>query len=130
MNPGEPSQATIETRDNGLALVGDFDIFLSEQLRARIDACATDGGRIVLDLRRCSYIDSTILTVIVRAVNKYAGRLEMIVPASGNVARILSITKLDGQLPLIEERHDAAVQVVGRTGDTDAPFANRVGDNS
>jgi len=97
----EPSLSTIEERENGLALVGDFDIFLSGELEERIRARASAGGRFAVDLMRCTYLDSTILTVLVRAANAYEGQLDVIAPASGNVARILSITKLDRYLPLI-----------------------------
>ena len=101
MNVREPSHSTIEAREDGLALVGDFDIFLSGDLKERIDACAFAGGRFVLDLTRCTYVDSSILTVLVRAANAYPGQLEMVAPSSGNVARIFSLTKLDRLLPLI-----------------------------
>ncbi len=97
----DASGTAIERRENGLALVGDFDIFHSGDVAAAIDERASSGAAFTVDLTRCTYVDSTILSVLVRAANSYAGRLEMIGPTGGNVARILSLTKLDRILPLI-----------------------------
>lgn len=101
MDLHEPSGATIEQRANVLALIGDFDLFSAGDLEARINDCAASGEPLLLDLSQCTYVDSTILTVLVRATNAYGSRLEIIAPQSGNVARVLSITKLDRFLPLV-----------------------------
>jgi anti-anti-sigma factor len=97
-----PLGALIEEREHGLALVGDFDLFWAPEVEARIDACAASADACIsLDLTNCTYVDSTILTVLVRAANAYEGRLEIIAPRSGNVARIFALTKLDRFLPLV-----------------------------
>lgn len=101
MEVRDRSAATIDRREHVLAMVGEFDIFLSAELESQINDCIASTGRVALDLRQCTYVDSTILTVLVRAVNKYRTQLEMIGPPGGNVARVLSITKLDRFLPFI-----------------------------
>ncbi len=97
----EPTAATIEETKNGVALVGDFDLFYRDELESRINASASPGEPLRIDLTHCTYVDSTILTVFVRAAKAYGDRLEIIAPSSGNVARILALTKLDTYLPLV-----------------------------
>ncbi len=101
MESHQPSGATIEQRHNALVLVGDFDIFSSGELEEQIHARASSGDPLSIDLTQCTYVDSTILTVLVRAANAYGDRLEILAPSSGNVARILALTKLDRYLPLV-----------------------------
>ena len=97
----EPPSAEIEQRENVLALIGDYDIFSSGELEAKINAELSSGATLRLDLTQCTYVDSTILTVFVRAAKAYGDQLEIVAPSTGNVARVLSLTKLDRFLPLI-----------------------------
>lgn len=90
-------------QDGVFALVGDYDIFSSRDLASQIDSLAQRGARLFLDFTRCTYIDSSILTVLVRAVRNYGDTLQMIVPPQGNVARILSITQLDQIFPIVTQ---------------------------
>ena len=101
MEVHEPSSPSIEQRENVLALAGDFDIFSSGEVEEKINARMSSGEPLRLDLSQCTYVDSTILTVLVRAANAYGDRLEILAPTSGNVARVLALTKLDRYLPLI-----------------------------
>jgi anti-anti-sigma factor len=97
----EPTASTVEQQDNRPALVGDFDIFLSGELESKINEFASSGGPLCIDLTDCTYVDSTILTVLVRAAKSYGDRLEIVAPSTGSVARILALTKLDTYLPLV-----------------------------
>ena len=87
--------------DGALAVVGEFDIFSSEELAYQIEERARKGQSLCLDFTRCTYIDTSVLTLLVRAAKTHGDRLQMIVPAGSVVARILSITQLDRVLPIV-----------------------------
>ena len=97
------SQAALEEAVDSarvLALIGDLDLFKAEDFEAQVRALASGGDPLCLDFSECTYVDSSILTVLVRVVRSYGSQLEMIVPSNGNVARILSITQLDRLFPI------------------------------
>lgn len=100
-------QETMETADGAvesaevLALVGDYDIFSARDLESQIRSIAERGLTVALDFTQCTYVDSSILTVLVRAVRSYGDQLHMLVPKNGNVARILSVTQLDSFFPIV-----------------------------
>lgn len=84
-----------------LSLIGEYDIFSSKDLESQLLTRLSHGRSLTLDLTRCTYIDSTILSVLVRVVSGHGDRLRMIVPSQGNVARILSVTQLDRYFPIV-----------------------------
>lgn len=86
-----------------LHVFGEVDLTNVEELRSAIDSAAANGLHVVVDLDTCSYIDSTILSVLMRASETYAGRFQIVVPAAGIVRRIFTITSLIGQLPVIDK---------------------------
>jgi anti-anti-sigma factor len=86
-----------------LHVFGEVDLTNVEELRGAIDRAAADGLHVIVDLATCSYIDSTILSVLMRASETYAGRFQIVVPAGGIVRRIFTITSLIGQLPVIDK---------------------------
>ncbi|HTA37596.1 MAG TPA: STAS domain-containing protein [Candidatus Acidoferrales bacterium] len=93
-----------ESRPEGeiLHVFGEVDLTSVDELRSAIDRCAANGLHVIVDLEPCTYIDSTILSVLMRASETYAGRFQIVVPPSGIVRRVFTITSLIGQLPVIE----------------------------
>ena len=95
----------LESRPEGeiLHVFGEVDLTSVDELRSAIDRAAAGGPHVIVDLEPCTYIDSTILSVLMRASDTYAGRFQIVVPPSGIVRRVFTITSLIGQLPVIEK---------------------------
>lgn len=84
-----------------LHVSGELDVFFAPRLQEVIDRHDATGRALHIDLRACRYMDSTILSVLVRAAKRYGSRLTIAAPESGAIARILSITQLDRHLPIV-----------------------------
>ena len=95
----------LESRPEGeiLHVLGEVDLTSVDEVRSAIDRSAAQGINVIVDLEPCTYIDSTILSVLMRASETYAGRFQIVVPPSGIVRRVFTITSLIGQLPVIEK---------------------------
>jgi anti-anti-sigma factor len=85
-----------------LRVFGEIDLTSVEQLRDAIERSAANGAHIIVDLSPCTYIDSTILSVLIRASETYAGRFQIAVAPAGIVRRVFTITSLINELPIID----------------------------
>jgi anti-anti-sigma factor len=99
----------LESRSEGeiLHVFGEVDLTSVDELRSAIDGAAANGLNVIVDLEPCTYIDSTILSVLMRASETYAGRFQIVVPPAGIVRRVFTITSLIGQLPVIDKLSDS-----------------------
>jgi anti-anti-sigma factor len=108
------SQFTVEAR-NGLAIVhgsGELDAFSAPELE-RIVENVRDAGHVVLDFERVSFLDSTILGLVVRCsreVDACGGALRVVLPAS-TARRIFEITTLDRVLPVADSCETAVAEL-------------------
>ena len=88
-----------------IRLDGELDLAGCPGLELALEeAEASQGGRIILDLERVTFIDSTGLTALLSAGRRSAAngnRLE-ITRGGGQVADMLRLTALDQTLPLID----------------------------
>jgi anti-anti-sigma factor len=89
-----------------VVLAGELDIASTERLEQELAAIERNArGTLVLDMRQVEFIDSTGLRTLI-AANERArsgGRRLAIVPGSNAVERLLSVTKLDQRLELVED---------------------------
>jgi anti-sigma B factor antagonist len=87
---------------------GELDAFAAPALSSELDAVRGRGG-VVVDLSRVSFMDSTILGLVVRATRELdeAGTQVRIVLPSGPARRIFEITALDTVLPVADTRGSA-----------------------
>lgn len=94
-----PSVSSVSVSD-GIATVvvdGEIDLATVGQLRAALGDAARTASATVLDLTAARYFDSAA----VKAVYEHAAELrEIIVPAGGIVARVLTISGLDQHVPV------------------------------
>lgn len=95
----------------GLAVVeagGELDAYTAGDLRAAL-AEAMACSRVVVDLGSASFLDSTALGVVIRAMRDIdeAGGVALVVLPRGPARRIFEITTLDKVLPLADSRDDA-----------------------
>jgi anti-sigma B factor antagonist len=107
---GSMHRVTVD-RSDAVAVVaakGELDAYSAPDL----DAAFADVGaetRVVVDLTKTSFLDSTALGAVVRAlraVDERGGRALVVLPR-GPARRIFEITALDGALPVAESRAQA-----------------------
>jgi anti-anti-sigma factor len=101
---------SIEHRDDTVIVLasGELDAFAAPDLAAALGAVAAT-RRVVLDLTRVAFLDSTALGEVVRtarARDEHGSFLRVVLPA-GPARRIFEITGLDGALPVAPTRLDA-----------------------
>jgi len=87
---------------------GELDAFLASDLDAAFADIDAE-TRVVVDLDGVSFLDSTALGAVVRAVrgvDERGGRVLVVLPR-GPARRIFEITTLDGALPVAESRAQA-----------------------
>ena len=95
-----------------LTISGEHDLSTAADLRRRLDQLISGGDPIVIDLSPATFVDSSVLGVILDARRRAeAAGLGFAVTheANGNeaVARVLDITGLRSQLPVHLEREEA-----------------------
>ena len=94
-----------------LGLEGELDMVSSTLLEETLASADLDGSRaVVLDLRGVRFLDSTGLKAIfrVRKLVRDGGRHFAVTQGSAQVQRLLSLTRLDEHLQMIDTP-DAAV---------------------
>ena len=104
----------LERTDTGIAIVsisGEHDLNTAPQLRQRLNEEIEEGRTIVVDLSPASFVDSSILGVILdgRRGAEGAGLGFAVAQANGAqaVSRVLEITGLRSELPVHASRADA-----------------------
>lgn len=91
-----------------LTAEGELDAYSAPELAARLEQAAGSGA-LVVDLAGVSFLDSTALGMLVRALRDAAERgvaARVVLPATG-ARRIFEITTLDTTLPVAASRSDA-----------------------
>jgi anti-sigma B factor antagonist len=100
----------VSTPRDGVAVVapcGELDLYTSPELRARLLKVLDNGfARVIVDLTRVTFFDSSALGVLVSAARRSAegaAGLEVVCPP-GSVARTIHIAGLDRVLAVSAER--------------------------
>ncbi|MGE0819579.1 MAG: STAS domain-containing protein [Candidatus Nanopelagicales bacterium] len=92
-----------------ITLQGEYDIANAPEL---LDILTMRGGGtpVVADLRQVTFLDSAALSQLVRAnshLNDAGASLTLVLPDSGPVARVMSITQLDTALTTTQSLEQA-----------------------
>jgi len=85
-------------------VLGEADLSTAAEFEAACVASARQQRDLVVDLWDCTYLDSSILAVIVRLHKRYEPHFSIVLNSSGIVQRIMKISGLDALLPLRNER--------------------------
>ncbi len=99
--------------ENGKAVVvelaGELDLYNAEELRAALyDAVERTPERVVVDLERVRFLDSTALGVLVEARRRLTNRLGFLLAAPGPEAqRTLEVSGLDRHFTVFGAVEDA-----------------------
>jgi anti-sigma B factor antagonist len=114
-------RVTVE-RSGGIAAVivgGEVDAYGAPELEQAFSSIDRERG-VVVDLDRVSFLDSTALGVVVRAVREHeerGGDARVVLPR-GSARRIFEITTLDAVLPVEESREQAVAALTATASGT------------
>jgi anti-anti-sigma factor len=105
--PGAPLSIESETLADGairLALVGELDLATLPMLDQELDKASAWDKRVILDLRRLQFIDSSGLHAVLRVDRRLqeAGGSLTIIRGPRPVARLFNLTGLDTRLHIID----------------------------
>jgi anti-sigma B factor antagonist len=116
-------ELALERKDHGLAVLtisGEHDLSTAPNLRRRIDGLLDEGVATVVDLSPATFIDSSILGVILdgrrRAAETNIGFAVSRSNGSDAVDRVLEVTGLRAELPVHAHREEAVVAASGNSG--------------
>ena len=94
-------------RTNGdvvVDLTGDLDINGAPDLKRAFDQLSGYGGRVIVDLRSVTFMDSMGLGSLIEGRNRLEadGAIVMLVTDTGPAGRLLALTKLDESFPVFD----------------------------
>jgi anti-sigma B factor antagonist len=116
-------ELALERDDAGLAVLtisGEHDLSTAPNLRRRLDGLLDEGTATVVDLSAATFIDSSILGVILDG-RRHAAEANIgfaVVHSNGAdaVDRVLEVTGLRAELPVHSRREEAVTEVSGNSG--------------
>jgi len=85
---------------------GEIDIAAREEFQQALDGSSPVGGLLIVDLSRCSYIDSSGLSVLIRA-HKQGATIAVVLAASDAVNRVFRISGLDRLFRFVDSVEEA-----------------------
>jgi anti-sigma B factor antagonist len=116
-------ELALERTDAGLAVVtisGEHDLSTAPNLRRQLDSLLEEGAVTVVDLSPATFIDSSILGVILdgrrRASQANVGFAVLHSDGAEAVDRVLEVTGLRGELPVHARREEAVSAASGNSG--------------
>jgi anti-sigma B factor antagonist len=113
-------ELALERNDAGLAVVtisGEHDLSTAPNLRRRLDSLLDENTATVVDLSPATFIDSSILGVILdarrRAAEANLGFAVVHANGADAVDRVLEVTGLRAELPVHTRREEAFTEASG-----------------
>jgi len=104
------SDQSIDAETHLIELEGEVDLYTAPEFKERIVQVIEDGKtRVVVDLSKATFIDSTTLGVLVGSVKRLrpSGGSLALVCSDQNIRKIFEITGLDRVFPIHESREEA-----------------------
>ena len=101
-----------------IALRGEHDLSTGAAIQAACDDAWAHSSSIVFDLAGATFIDSTVVGVMVNArrrADESGGSVAVVAPAGGPPARVLTLVGISDVLPLHETR-DQALRTISAPG--------------
>ena len=91
-----------------IAVSGELDLASSPALQEELDRVASDSTLLIIDLRELDFMDSTGLSVLVRAHQRAEeqGRRLAMVKGPQQVQRLLSLTGVSDRLTVVDSPED------------------------
>lgn len=97
-----------------ICLEGEFDLANAPALGDEIDRALESGHHLIFDLSQATFIDSSVIRALMRAVKAVSGRKQALVLQLGTAAiveRLLEIVKIEQVMPRAHDRQEA-VQLI------------------
>lgn len=88
---------------------GDVDLSTSQEFENALTRASRAGSPLIIDLSECRFIDSSAIAVMIRTHERLGSDLRLVVPDAGNIARVLSICKLDDVFVIAPDLEAAVV---------------------
>ena len=120
-----------EYRDSGIRVVpegdeivavcleGDFDMANAPAFGAEVDRALDNGNGLIVDLSEATFIDSSVLNVLLRTARTAAGREQAVVLQLGTAAiveRVLGIVGIERVLERAHDRQEAVRMIQEKLG--------------
>ena len=111
-------ELVLERNEAGVSVLtvsGEHDLSTAPSLRRRLEGLLDDGSAVVVDLSPASFVDSSILGVILdarrRAAETGIGFAVLHANRDDSVDRVLEVTGLRAELPVHARREEAFSEV-------------------
>ena len=116
----DPGAVSVEQVEGAsvVALRGEHDLSTGPAIEAACDNAWAHSSSIVFDLAGATFIDSTVVGVMVsarRRATESGGSVAVVAPAGGPPARVLTLVGISDVLPLHETR-DQALRTLSAPG--------------
>ena len=101
-----------------VCLEGDFDLSNAPALGEEVGRALENGNNLILDLSRTTFIDSSVIHVLVNASRAVTGSERAVVlqlGTAGIVERALEIAEIESVLPRVHERQEAVRMIQRET---------------
>jgi anti-sigma B factor antagonist len=113
-----------------VTLRGEHDLDSSAQIRGAL-AGANGRSNVVVDLSQCSFMDSSVISVLLRASNRLherGGQLALVIPGDRHQAirRLFDLMSIDRLMPTYEARAAAISDIDVSPPRTTAPRTTRL----
>lgn len=93
-----------------VCLEGEFDMANTRTVGEEIDRTLAGGKDLIFDLSEATFIDSSLIAVLIRAVKATRGTEQAVVLQLGTTAiveRVLEITRIEQVVPRAHDRQEA-----------------------
>ncbi len=88
-------------------LCGEHDVSTIPQIEPAIANAIADEPRIVFDLTECTYLDSSIVSMLLRSYKLLSKRMRIVAPASSQARRVLGVTQFDKYVKVFPDVNEA-----------------------
>ncbi|MGH7660592.1 MAG: STAS domain-containing protein [Vulcanimicrobiaceae bacterium] len=98
LGPADTTYITRESTGNGLCTVvvkGEIDLYNAALLEEALTEACNSGSAVIVDFRKCRYIDSATVAILLRCRKKTGNPVHILTSETGTVRRVLGITQLD-----------------------------------
>lgn len=113
-----------------VTLYGEHDLGSTAEIKRALEV--THGhSRVLVDLSHCSFIDSSVISALLRASNALhaqGGQLALVIPGDGHQAirRLFELMSIDRLMPTFETRTAAISHIDGARPASNAPATTRL----
>ncbi len=91
-------------------LSGEHDMATIPEIEPAIIAATNGQPRVVFNLTQCKYVDSSMLSMLIREHALLGERMTIVVPRGGNIGRIFEIARIDHLIKTVHSVDEALAE--------------------